>query len=135
FQRGWPDSGEDDCHGEKRWMTAKLQQWGMAPTRYPHRSAIASMQIGDLALVGLPFETTFEAANRNAGAVIEPYGAAGQPPRQVVVSSHANGFFGYSATREEYAAQWYEGGHTLYGPATTSFLATESAKLVTDMLR
>ena len=135
FQRGWPDSGADDCHAEKRWMLSKLQAWGLASTRYPHRVSFTLFRIGDLALLGLPFEITFEAGNRIASAVTGALGAAENPVARVVVSSHTNGFFGYSATREEYSAQWYEGGHTIYGPNTTEFLAQESAKLAGDLLR
>lgn len=134
FQRGWPDSGADDCHGAKRWMLGSLQAIGLAPNRYPHRVNISAIQVGELVLVGLPFEITFEAGNRIAAAVRQVYEQQGQPVRHAVVSSHTNGFFGYSTTPEEYGAQWYEGGHTLYGPNTTPFLTRESAKLVQAML-
>ncbi|MFZ5602072.1 MAG: neutral/alkaline non-lysosomal ceramidase N-terminal domain-containing protein, partial [Pseudomonadota bacterium] len=77
----------------------------------------------------------FEAGNRIASAVTDAFGVAANPVSRVVVSSHTNGFFGYSATREEYSAQWYEGGHTIYGPNTTEFLAKESAKLAGELLR
>lgn len=135
FQRGWPDDGEDDCHGAKRWMLGPLQAIGLAPQRYPHRVNIRAVQVGDLALVGLPFEITFEAGNRIERAITQAYEEQGQSIRHAVVSSHTNGFFGYSTTPEEYGAQWYEGGHTIYGPNTTPFLTAETAKLVKDMLQ
>lgn len=135
FQRGWPDDGGDDCHGAKRWMLGPLQAIGLAPQRYPHRVNISAVQVGDLALVGLPFEITFEAGNRIERAITQAYEEQGKSIRHAVVSSHTNGFFGYSTTPEEYGAQWYEGGHTIYGPNTTPFLTTETAKLVKDMLQ
>ncbi len=135
FQRGWPDDGAGDCHGEKRWMLSKLQAWGVAPTRYPHRVSFTLFRIGDLALLGLPFEITFEAGNRIGAAVTQAFADGAAPVARAVVSSHTNGFFGYSATREEYSAQWYEGGHTIYGPRTTEFLAKESSKLAGELLR
>lgn len=134
FQRGWPDSGVDDCHGAKRWMLGSLQAIGLAPNRYPHRVNLSAIQVGALVLVGLPFEITYEAGNRIAAAVEDVYRQQGEPIRHAVVSSHTNGFFGYSTTPEEYGAQWYEGGHTIYGPNTTPFLSRESAKLVEAML-
>ncbi|RLP55277.1 MAG: hypothetical protein D6160_05870 [Ketobacter sp.] len=130
FQRGWPDSGERDCHREKRWMLSGLQQWALAPSRYPHKLVLHVFQLNELLLVGLPFEITLEAGNRIGKAVTK---VAPESVEQVVVSSHSNGFFGYSVTDEEYSAQWYEGGHTLYGPRTTEFLARQSARLVKDM--
>lgn len=134
FEAGWPDDGNNDCHGAKRWMLGPLQALGLAPTRYPHRLNISAAQVGDLVLVGLPFEITFEAGNRIEQAITEVMQALGQPAEHVVVSSHTNGFFGYSTTPEEYGAQWYEGGHTMYGPNTTPFLMRESAKLVQAMI-
>lgn len=137
FQRGWPDDGEGDCHAEKRWMLSVLQAWGLQPDRYPHQIALSAFRINQLLLVGLPFEVTFEAGNRMAQAVVNVAAtqATGAGIQNVVISSHTNGFFGYSTTREEYSAQWYEGGHTIYGPNTNEFLKRESSKLVADMLR
>jgi len=135
FQRGWPDDPVGDCHGEKRWMLSKLQAWGLQPWRYPHRISISAFRINELLLVGLPFEITFEAGNRMADAVATAAGLQNVELAHVVISSHTNGFFGYSTTPEEYSAQWYEGGHTIYGANTTPFLARESAELVASMLR
>ena len=135
FQRGWPDDGEDDCHAEKRWMLSALQAWGLQPWRYPHRISISAFRINELLLVGLPFEVTFEAGNRMAAAVQTAADQFTSAVQQVVISSHTNGFFGYSTTPEEYSAQWYEGGHTIYGPQTTPFLTRESAALVSIMLQ
>jgi neutral ceramidase len=44
-----------------------------------------------------------------------------------VVCSLVNDFWGYVATEEEYGRQFYEGGHTLYGPNTQRFLAAQAA--------
>lgn len=131
FRRGWPKSGSDDCHAEKNYMLSGLQPMGVEPWRFPHLLSVSALQIGDMVMVGLPYEVTFEAGNRIARAMAEA--ASQQPIARWVVASHTNGFFGYATTREEYSAQWYEGGHTIYGPGTTQFLAAESAKLVADM--
>ena len=132
FRRGWPKSGSEDCHAEKHYMLSGLQPLGVEPWRFPHRLLVTALQIDDLVMVGLPYEVTFEAGNRIAAAMSQQ--APEKPAiNHWVVSSHANGFFGYATTREEYSAQWYEGGHTLYGPGTTEFLALESAKLVQDL--
>ncbi len=131
FQRGWPDDGKNDCHVEKRWMLSKLQERGLAPDRYPHLLTINAFMINELVLVGLPFEITLEAGNRIANSVNEAFV---KKPEYTVISSHTNGYFAYSTTREEYSAQWYEGGHTIYGPYTNQFLAVESTNLVKDML-
>lgn len=134
FAAGWPARfGTDNCHGVKNWMLSWLQVWGLEAHRYPHRVNAVAAQVGDLVLVGMPFEITFESGNRIAGAVRDALSRQGVSPRFVAISSHTNGFFGYSTTPEEYSRQFYEGGHTLYGPGTSEFLSRTAAHLVTDM--
>lgn len=130
FKRGVPKEAPEGCHAEKNIMLSSLQAMGVAADRFPHRVSVSSFQVGDLLVVGLPFEVTFESGNRIALAI---EAQADDSINRIVVASHTNGFFGYSTTPEEYSAQWYEGGHTIYGPGTTNFLAKESAKLVADM--
>ena len=135
FRRGWPKQGSDDCHKEKNYMLSVLQPWAVEPERFPHLLAVSAHQIGPLMMVGLPFEVTLEAGNRIAHAMRKAVGERAEENSFWVVASHTNGFFGYATTREEYSQQWYEGGHTLYGPGTTAFLAQESARLTVDMLQ
>lgn len=133
FKAGWPKQPPQGCHAEKNIMMSFLQEWGLAPDRMPHRVLISSFRVGNLLLMGVPFEVTFESGNRIMRAVKQ---AVTDEPgiERVVVSSLANGFFGYSTTQEEYSRQWYEGGHTIYGPGTTAFLASATARLAADML-
>ena len=131
FRRGWPKTGSEDCHGAKNYMLSGLQPMGVEAWRFPHLLSVSALQIDDLVMVGLPYEVTFEAGNRIAGAM--QAAAPEQGINHWVVASHTNGFFGYATTREEYSAQWYEGGHTIYGPGTTDFLKLESARLVADL--
>lgn len=135
FAAGWPAAfGADNCHGVKNWMLSWLQVWGVEPGRYPHRVNAVAAQVGDLVLIGMPFEITFESGNRIANAVRDLLSNHGIMPRFVAVSSHVNGFFGYSTTPEEYSRQYYEGGHTIYGPGTTEFLSRTAAALANDMI-
>jgi len=51
-----------------------------------------------------------------------------------MVTSLANGYTGYITTPEEFAVQYYEGGHTIYGRYSQPYV-TEHLKLLTqDML-
>lgn len=135
FAANWPKTYfNDNCHAEKNWMLSWLQVWGVQPNRYPHIVNATTLQVGDLVLVGLPFEITFESGNRIRDAVKDALQQAGVAASHIVVSSHTNGFFGYSTTPEEYSVQFYEGGHTIYGPGTTAFLAKTAARLSTDMI-
>ena len=82
------------------------------------------LRIADALLVGLPFEITVESGRRMARAVHAELGDA-SPIDDVVICSLVNEYWGYVATEEEYGRQFYEGGHTLYGPATQAFLASK----------
>lgn len=131
FQEGWPRRlFTDHCQGVKQWMLSKLQL--LLPAQaFPHQALLQVIQINDLVLVPLPWEITLESGNRIREAVMETLPA--DRPWKVEVSSLANGYFGYAVTPEEYQHQYYEGGHTLYGPHTLDFLMAQSARLSQDM--
>ncbi|OUS26795.1 hypothetical protein A9Q99_16380 [Gammaproteobacteria bacterium 45_16_T64] len=136
FSAGSPAEPQiDECHAEKNRMLSGLQGWGLEPERYPHLLAISGVQIGGLVMMGVPFEVTFEAGNRIQAAISDALFRQDTAVQHIVVASHSNGYFGYSTTREEYSQQWYEGGHTIYGPGTTQFLATETSRLAAEMVR
>lgn len=133
LQEGWPRRlFTDGCQGVKQWMLSKAQLL-LAPEAFPHRALFQVLRVNDLVLVPLPWEITLESGNRLRGAVLDTL-PDGQDWR-VEISSLANGFFGYAVTPEEYGAQFYEGGHTLYGPHTLDFLTAQSARLSADLWR
>ncbi|WP_207382857.1 neutral/alkaline non-lysosomal ceramidase N-terminal domain-containing protein [Marinomonas sp. MED121] len=71
-------------------------------------------QLGKLALVGVPGEMTTMAARRlrnDLETILAPKGI-----EHVVMAGLANAYSGYITTNEEYDKQYYEGGHTIYGP-------------------
>lgn len=133
FAADWPRTHfTGGCQAEKQWLLSQVQPLVMPAARFPHLADIQVLRIGDLALVTLPWEITAEAGLRISERVSAALRDAGQPGR-VVVSSHANGYFGYATTPEEYSRQFYEGGHTLYGPGTTEFLARQGARLAGEL--
>ncbi len=120
----------DNCQGVKQWMLSKLQLL-LPAQRFPHQALFQIVRINDLVLVPLPWEITLESGNRlrQAVAATLPEGS----DWKVEISSLANGYFGYAVTPEEYALQYYEGGHTLYGPHTLDFLIQQSEALSRDL--
>ncbi len=114
------------CHGAKHWLGSVFQLF-VAADLFPTRALFHAMQFGDLLVVATPWEITLESGNTIRRAVAEavPDGAVSM----IEISSLANGYLAYSTTPEEYALQYYEGGHTIYGPGTTAFLARQSANL------
>lgn len=70
-------------------------------------------QIGNLALVGVPGEMTTMAARRlrnDLQSILAQKGVT-----RIVFAGLANAYGGYITTKEEYAVQYYEGAHNLYG--------------------
>lgn len=71
-------------------------------------------QIGKLALVGIPGEMTTMSARRLRADLESILTAKGI--EHVVMAGLANAYTGYITTHEEFDQQYYEGGHTIYGP-------------------
>lgn len=125
----------DDCQGAKHWLgTDWLQPLILPPAAFPQRLLIQTLQIDNSYWAMLPFEVTVMSGQLIARQLQHSLALAGRPAAAVVVSSVANGYTGYVTTPSEYALQYYEGGHTLYGPQTAPFLAAHSARLLTQML-
>jgi neutral ceramidase len=127
--------GRPGPHGPKWVIGTRYLQGIVHPKRhFPRRLSVQLLRIGDAALVGLPFEITVESGRRIAAAVARAADGAGGAggPSQVVVSSLVNEYWGYVATEEEYGRQFYEGGHTIYGPNTERFLSAQAAHLAAD---
>ena len=78
-------------------------------------------------MLTVPGEMTVELGRRvraSARAAL-----SGSELRHVVVAGYANEYVSYLTTPEEYAAQHYEGGTTVYGPASGPFLTSALADL------
>lgn len=99
-------------------------------TPYPWTPEVLPLQIvtlGNLAIVAAPFELTTMSGRRLRNQVMSRLGPAGVT--RVVIAGLANAYAGYVATREEYAAQEYEGASTHFGPWTLGALLQEFDKL------
>ncbi len=121
FKPGAPKRhGIHNAQGAKWVIGTRWLQRVVLPLRsFPRVIPIQLLRIGDATIAGLPFEITTETGRRVAAAIGD----------RTIVSSVANEYSGYVATAEEYSRQYYEGGHTLYGPNTQRFLATHAARL------
>lgn len=74
------------------------------------------IRLGKLLIVGVPGEMTTMSGRRLREELAEVMGPQGV--EQIVIAGLANAYGGYITTPEEYALQYYEGGHTVYGPNT-----------------
>ena len=120
--------------GAKHVIGGRLQPLVLPLKAFPRSIPVQVLRIDSTAVVGLPFEVTVESGRRITAAVLD---AVAGPDEglidDVVVSSVANEYCGYVATAEEYSRQFYEGGHTLYGPNTERFLAACAADLASAL--
>ena len=122
-RRALPDpTGADySCQAEK-------------PVFLPAGPAVLPLQlfrVGNFALLGLPWEVTTVAARRIRKLLLDELAPVGIDT--LVIAGLANDYVNYLTTREEYAAQHYEGASTLYGPWTLAAVQQESRKLAISL--
>ena len=91
---------------------------------------IQLVRIGELVLVALAQEVTIVAGLRLRRAVAA---ALDVDADNVLVQGYANDYAGYVTTPEEYDAQRYEGGHTMFGRWQLPAYLQEVTRIATDM--
>jgi neutral ceramidase len=99
----------------------------LEPTAVP----LTAARIGDRLVVTVPGEATAELGRRTRAAVLTA--TRGGAVRRVVLAGYANEYASYFTTPEEYEAQHYEGGTTVYGPASGPFLSASLADLASRL--
>jgi neutral ceramidase len=138
FAVAWPrtmGSAYRKSHGEKPILLptgiAHLNLKG--PTMTPQIMPVQVVKIGSLVIVAAPAEVTTMAGRRFKNTALAELSDAGVT--RAVVSSLANSYSSYMATREEYAKQWYEGAGTQFGPHEQAGFQQEFAKLCRAIAR
>jgi len=117
-----------ECHAEKAILFAPGD---VTPPQQAQVVPMTLARIGQIALVAVPAEFTTMAGRRLRETVAD---ALGDTVDQVVLVGYANGYNGYTTTREEYATQQYEGGHTLYGPWTLAAYRQEFTRMARSLV-
>lgn len=115
------------CHAEKPVFLITGAPLNLEPSILP----IQLFRIGNLAILGLPWEVTTIAGRRireNMLDILQPQGID-----SVVIAGLSNDYAHYLTTREEYSSQQYEGGATLFGPWTLAAVQQETRKLAIAM--
>ena len=107
------------CHFPKPILlnTGEMERpWSWSPSVLE----LQLLQIGDMLIVGLPFEITTMASRRLRRTMAEEANRLRVKFDHIVIAPLANDYADYLTTREEYAEQRYEGASTVYGPNTLS---------------
>ncbi len=132
FTLVWADTNDKEykkCQAEKPVLipTGIAHLNGAGPTMTPQIMPLQIIKIGSVALVAVPAEVTTMSGRRFRKAVLQQMAPVGV--RYAAISSLANSYASYLATREEYAKQWYEGAATLFGPNEHASFQQEYVRL------
>lgn len=98
-----------------------------------HILPIQLARLGNICFVGFPGELTTIAGKRLTDLIAEELKPSGV--EHVIMCTYANNYLGYCTTWEEYQAQCYEGGHTVYGQWTHAAFMTEYRKLAREFIK
>ena len=94
-----------------------VTEWGES---VPRAVPLMALRIGDRVIVSIPGEMTVAMGRRLRSAVLAA--TSGSGVQRVVISGLANEYLDYFTTPEEFQAQHYEGGATVYGLASSLLL-------------
>jgi neutral ceramidase len=111
------------CQAEKPVLIPVGPPLNFEPSVVP----IQLFRLGNLAILGVPWEVTTMSARRLQKTLFEVLAPVGIDT--LVIAGLVNEFSHYLTTREEYATQQYEGGSNLYGPWTLAAVQQESRRL------
>lgn len=111
------------CQAEKPVLFAVGPPMSAEPNIVPFQI----LRLGNLAILGVPWEVTTMAARRIQKSLFDILAPVGVDT--VVVASLVNEYSHYLTTREEYAAQHYEGASNLYGPWSLAAVQQEARRL------
>jgi neutral ceramidase len=130
-----PKPDPEGCHGVKRLLLPGRATYDAVGRDLPHWGQLGVYRIGGLLLAAVPAEMTTTAGARLVDSVRAAARRAGIPAGPTALVGLANGFLQYVTTAEEYGAQYYEGGSTIYGPAEAGALARVAAALTAKLSR
>ena len=89
-------------------------------------------RIGNLGIVGLPWEITTMAGRRIRATLLDVLKNDGVD--YVVINGLSNDYVSYLTTREEYALQMYEAASNQFGPWSLAAVQQETRRLALDMI-
>lgn len=129
-----PTQADFDCHLPK----PVLLPTGFMDRPYPWHPSIVDVQllrVGQLIIAAVPGEFTTMAGRRLKDAIREKAVKLGMPSTtKVVIAGLSNVYTHYITTLEEFGAQRYEGGSTIYGPHTHAAYMNRFTNLVNHLV-
>lgn len=116
-----------ECQAEKPVLFVFGPPLNLSPNIVPFQL----IRIGNLAIVGLPWEITTMSGRRIRETVLNVLRETGID--YVVITGLANDYVSYLTTREEYAVQEYESASNQFGPWSLAAIQQELRKLAISL--
>ena len=114
-----------------RWLPIPITKWVVSMYSYPTVVPLGVYRLGPLVIATLPGEFTTDAGRFIRSGLASNFD--GHPP--VILVGLANEYVSYFAARKEYAAQYYEGASTLYGPASVEVMLRDLNDVARELRR
>src|SRR5947199_6298182 len=133
LEEGSPNPAVRGCQAQKRELLDGLfGDWlnkvAVAHT-LPSFAQVSVLQLGDRLIGTLPGEVTTTAGRRMREQMLTAARARGLRVSAALIMGLTNGYLEYITTPEEYTAQYYEGGSTLYRPGEAAMFGRVLAGL------
>jgi neutral ceramidase len=134
IRQGRVDPDRRSCQAPKVRFLGPLQRLVAPASEFPGPAPFGVVRLGDLLIGTVPAEVTWTAGSRMRAAMAEEAAARGMDPSAVSLMTLTNGYLYYTATREEYGLQFYEGSSTLFGPGQAEVFGRRLAALVAALV-
>lgn len=123
-----PTQADIDCHFPKPilLLTGLTKPYSWTPNLLP----IQLFKIGHVVIAGVPGEFTTMSGRRLKNSIASVFE---EEDVKVIIAGLSNAYAGYTTTREEYEAQRYEGGHSLFGKYALEAYQQEFVRLARDI--
>jgi neutral ceramidase len=137
LKQGSPNPDVPGCQAHKRQLFDAA--FGGLPNRLfisgqlPSYAQVTVLRLGDRVIGAVPGEVTTTAGRRMRARMLASAREAGLPVSAALILGHSNGYIEYITTAEEYTAQYYEGGSTLYGPGEAAMFGRTLARLTASV--
>ncbi len=123
---------KNGCWSPKRTLPGALESVLLGAHPFEEAAQLLVLRVGGTLIGSVPFEPTTTLGARMRQAMRDAADGPGGPDRVVLVGL-ANNYISYVTTRLEYQEQYYEGGSTLYGPASAEVFTARLEQLVRQL--
>ncbi|PYP41230.1 MAG: hypothetical protein DMD48_00845 [Gemmatimonadetes bacterium] len=137
LKQGSPNPDVPGCQAQKRQLFdaafAGLPNHLFISGNLPSYAQVTVLRLGNRVIGAVPGEVTTTAGRRMREQMLASARKAGLPVTEALILGHANGYLEYITTAEEYTAQYYEGGSTIYGPGEAAMFGRALARLAASL--